>query len=176
MTHCFWITLTLLLLLLAGTGQADTLQPPTPSNPYEATKVQGDLINLRLDPVYDMPGFTLHCLIAALKAYPHARRFRVSLSLLVFNNGMNTAILYDRRRHSVIIFSSGGGDVLGSYRDHVRFTGVREADFAKIAKARRNEYNEDAWGFLGDLPKYGCRRRDLGSRHTDTQGNTDPTP
>lgn len=162
MTHRFWITITL-LLLLAGSSPADTFQPPTPSNPYESTRVQGDLVNLRVDAVYDMHGFTLYCLIAALKAYPHARRFRVSLSLLLFNNGMNTAILYDRRKRSVIIFSSGGGDVLGSYRDHVLFTGVRETDFAKIAKARRNESNEDAWGFLGDLPKYGCRKHDLGT-------------
>jgi hypothetical protein len=129
-------------------------------------KVEGELVNLSVDDHYDTPGNALGRLVDALNAYPTDRRFRLSFSLLVFNNTMNTTVLYDRSKHSVILYSTGNGDVLGTYCDHVRFTRVQESAFAEIAKAHRNDYNEEAWASLGDLPKYGCRQHDLGSRHT----------
>ncbi len=153
-----------LLMLLAGGDKAGALPPATPSEPYASARVQGDLVNLRVNASFDAPGVPLLVLNDALKAYPHAQRFRVSWSQLIFMNSTNTTVLYDRRRHSVLIFSYGGGDVLGAYRDHVLFTHVREAVFAKIPAAHKND-SEDmgAWSWFSDLPKYGCRKRDLGS-------------
>ena len=79
-------------------------------------------------------------------------------------NAMDTTALYDRRNHSVILFSQGDGD-LGAFRDHVLFTGVPETAFVKLADAHRDDGNETAWGYFDGLPDYGCRKRDLGSWH-----------
>ena len=114
-----------------------------------------------------MPGFALRTLIAALKDNPKARTFRASWSLLVFNNQTRTTILYDRRKHSLLFYSVGDGDVLGTQRDHFRFTRVPESVFGKIARAHRNDNSEDGWAWLGDLPKYGCRKVVLGSRRRE---------
>lgn len=145
-------------------------EPPAPSIlSVTPTRIEGDLVNLRASASFDSPGVPLLVLIDALKAYPHAQRFRVSWSLLIFMNGMSTTILYNRRRHSVAVFSSGGGDVLGSYRDHVLFTHVREAVFTRISAAHKNDTEDmGAWSWFSDLPKYGCRKRDLGSWRRDS--------
>ena len=116
---------------------------------------------------FDMPGFALRTLIAALKDNPKARTFRASWSLLVFNNQTRTTILYDRRKHSLLFYSVGDGDVLGTQRDHFRFTRVPESVFGKIARAHRNDNSEDGWAWLEDLPKYGCRKVVLGSRRRE---------
>ena len=55
------------------------------------------------------------------------------------------------------------GDVLSTRLDHFRFTRVPESVFGKIAWAHRNDTSEDGWAWLGDLPKYGCRKVVLGS-------------
>ena len=115
-------------------------------------------ISLSFDDSFDMPGSALRSLITALKANPNARTFRASWSLMVFNNQAQTTILYDRRKHSLLFYSVADGDVLGTRRDHFRFTRVPEPVFDKIAKAHRNDYSEDGWAWLGDLPKYGCRK------------------
>ena len=64
-------------------------------------------VTLSFDDSFDMPGQALHSLITALKAYPKARTFRASWSLLVFNNLTNTTIVYDRRQHSLLFYSVG---------------------------------------------------------------------
>jgi len=138
--------------------------PPAPSASDPATRAQGDLVNLRVNASYDAPGLPFKAFVEALKTYPNARRFRVSWSLLIFMNGMNSTVLYDRRRHTLRLFSYGGGDVVGSYRDHVLYTGVRASAFAKIAAAHKNDSEDmSVWSWFGDLPRYGCRKRDLGS-------------
>jgi len=146
--------------------------PPAPSTLSRTpTRIEGDLVNLRASASFDSPGVPLLVLIDALNAYPNAQRFRVSWSMLIFMNNMNTTILYDRRRHSLLVFSYGGGDVLGSYRDHVLFTHVREAVFAKIPAAHKNDTEDmGAWSWFSDLPNYGCRKRDLGSWRRDPSG------
>ena len=115
-------------------------------------------VTLSFDDSFDRPGQALRTLIAALKDNPNARTFRASWSLLVFNNRTQTTILYDRRKHSLLFYSLGDGDVLGTRRDHFRFTRVPESVFEKIAQAHRNDNSEDGWAWLGDLPKYGCRK------------------
>lgn len=158
------------LLLLSIVGiKAEPIPPSAPSQVAKPdTKVQGDLVNLRADAYWDTPGVPLLRLTRALKDYPHARRFRVSWSLLVFMNGSDTTILYDRREHSVTVYSTGGGDVIGAYRDHVRFTHVPEAVFTKIAMSHRNDRDDsEVWSWFSDLSHFGYPKRDLGSWHKD---------
>jgi len=38
------------------------------------------------------------------------------------------------------------------------FTPVPESVFGRVAWAHRNYNFEDGWAWLGDLPKYGCRK------------------
>lgn len=139
-------------------------RPPAPSASEPATRVQGDLVNLRVNASYDSPGLPFTTFVEALKMYPAARRFRVSWSLLIFMNSMNSTVLYDRRRHTLRLFSDGGGDIVGSYRNRVLYTNVRASAFGKIAAAHKSD-SEDrgVWSWFGDLPRYGCRKRDLGS-------------
>lgn len=128
------------------------------------TRVQGDLVTLRVSASYDSPGLPFITLVEALKTYPKARRFRVSWSLLIFMNGMNSTVLYDRRRHTLRLFSDGGGDVGGAYRDHVMYINVQASAFGKIAAVHKSDSEDrSAWSWFGDLPRYGCRKRDLGS-------------
>ena len=115
-------------------------------------------VTLSFEDSFDMPGYALRSLMTALTTYPNARTFRASWSLLVFNNQIQTTILYDRRRHCLLFYSIGDGDVLGTRLDHFRFTRVPESVFGKIAWAHRNDTSEDGWAWLGDLPKYGCRK------------------
>ena len=115
-------------------------------------------VTLSFEDSFDMPGYALRSLMTALTTYPNARTFRVSWSILVFNNQIQTTILYDRRAHSLLFYSIGDGDVLGTQHDHFRFTRVPESVFGKIAWAHRNDTSEDGWAWLGDLPKYGCRK------------------
>jgi hypothetical protein len=186
MAQLRWILVTIVILLLLPVAAAflfpprvilpvpepSRLSPPIvyrlpPAKPNDldgvAVKIQGDLVNLRVNTYHDTPGYALHSFIVALKTYPHVRRIRVSWSLLVFMNGMNSTVLYDRHRHTVALYSIGGGDVLGTYHDHFLFTSVREAVFARLAEAHRDDTNENAWGYFEDFPKYRCRQRDLGS-------------
>ena len=74
--------------------------------------------------------------------------------MLLAMNEMDTTVLCDCRRHSVIVFSQGGSD-LGTYRDYVRFTGVQESVFIRLTDTRRDEYSEQAEGFF---------KHDLGTR------------
>jgi hypothetical protein len=119
--------------------------PPAQPNDLSGVgiRVRGGLVNLRVNDYWDTPGYALHSFIAALKTYPHARRIRASWHMHVVMNSVNTTALYDRRRHSVILFSQGDGE-LGAYRDHVLFTGVPESAFVKLADARRDDNNETA--------------------------------
>ena len=110
-----------------------------------------------------MPGHALRSLMTALKTYPNARTFRVSWSMLVFNNQIQTTILYDRQTHRLLFYSIGDGDVLGTQHDHFRFTHVLESVFGRITWAHRNDNSEDGCAWLGDLPKYGCRKMVLES-------------
>ena len=184
MTHMKrMIGFALVLLPMAAAFQSPLSAAPPESKPSVQSsgdtpiKIQGDLVNIRANANYDSPGVPFLFLLSALKTYPNARRFRVSWSILIFMNSTNSTVLYDRRKHTMLLFSYGGGDVLGSYRDHVLYTGVRESAFVKIAASHKND-SEDmgVWSWFGDLPRYGCRQHDLGSRHTDTQGNTEQTP
>ena len=124
-------------------------------------------VTLSFDDSFDRPGQALRTLIAALKDNPKARTFRASWSLLVFNNQTRTTILYDRRKHSLLFYSVGDGDVLGTQHDHFRFTRVPESVFGKIARAHRNDNSEDGWAWLGDLPQFGCRKVVLGARRSE---------
>ena len=121
-------------------------------------------VTLSFDDSFDMPGQVLRSLMTALKANLNARTFRASWSLLVFNNQTRTTILYDRRKHSLLFYSVEDGDVLGTRHEHIRFTHVPESVFDRIARAHRNDTSEDGWAWLGDLPKYGCRKVVLESR------------
>ena len=124
-------------------------------------------VTLSFDDSFDRLGQALRTLIAALKDNPNARTFRASWSLLVFNNQTRTTILYDRRKHSLLFYSVGDGDVLGTQHDHFRFTRVPESVFGKIARAHRNDNSEDGWAWLGDLPQFGCRKVVLGARRSE---------
>jgi len=80
-------------------------------------------VDLAVNAGYDTSGLPFNTLVSALETYSHARLIRASWSMLLAMNQMNTTVLYDRRRHRVIVFSQGGSD-LGTYRDHVLFTGA----------------------------------------------------
>jgi len=136
-----------------------------PSQPNDLTgaaiKKQRGLVNLRVNAHFDTPGFVLHSFIAVLQTYPHVRRVRVSWSMLLAMNEADSTALYDRRRHTVAFFSQEDGD-LGFSRDHVLFTRVPEAMFVNLANAHLDT-DETPWGSFDGLPKFGCRKRDLGS-------------
>ncbi len=138
--------------------------PPAQQNDLSGIKfrIQGSSVSFRVNASLDMPGYVLHSFIAALKTYPKERYIRISWSMLVFNNGVDATVLYDRKKHSVAYFNYGDGD-LGSHHDHIQFTGVREEAFIKIAEAHRNDYDERSDGFFEDLDHHGSKRRDLGS-------------
>ena len=167
-----WVGVCLALILLTMTtafqlpllAAPPASKPPAQSSGDTPIKVQGDLVNIRASASYDSPGVPFLTFLSALKAYPKARRFRVSWSLLIFMNSTNDTVLYDRRRHTMLLYSYGGGDVLGSYQSHVLFTGVRESAFGKIVAAHKNDSDDmGVWSWFSDLPRYGCRKRDLGS-------------
>lgn len=145
--------------------------PPAQPNDLSgvAIRKQGELISLRVNASWDVPGYALHSFVAVLKTYPRARRVRMFYSLQLPMNNANTTVLYDRHQHNLAFFSQGDGD-MGAYRDHVLFIGVTEAVFVKIADAHREDNNETPWGGFDDLPKYGCRRHDLGSWRKDPPG------
>jgi len=86
--------------------------------------------------------------VEALKTYLKARRIRVSWSMFLGMNDLNSTALYDRRTHSVVFFGTGDGD-LGEFHDHVRFTNVSEAAFARIAKARQDQGRQSPRRLLG---------------------------
>ncbi len=137
--------------------------PPVQPNDLTgaAIKKQGGLVNLSVNAHFDTPGAVLHSFIAVLQTYPHVRRVRVSWSMLLMMNESNSTALYDRRRHTVTFFSQEDGD-LGSSRNHVLFTAVPETVFVPLANARLDT-DETPWGGFDGLPKFGCRKRDLGS-------------
>ncbi len=138
--------------------------PPTQPNDLTGTqiKVKSDSVNLRIYTSYDQPGNVLHCFVAALKTYPHARRIRASWSMSIGMNEIDTTAVYDRRRHSLTVFEQGQGD-LGVSHEHMRFTQVQDSTFVQLATAQRGGFSEPVWGWFDDLPKYGCHKRDLGS-------------
>lgn len=137
--------------------------PPVQPNDLigAAIRKQPGLVNLRVNAHFDTPGFVLHSFIAVLQTYPHVRRVRVSWSMLLMMNESETTVLYDRRTHTVAFFSQEDGD-LGFSRNHVLFTDVPEAVFVPLANARLDS-DETPWGGFDGLPKFGCRKRDLGS-------------
>lgn len=136
-----------------------------PSQPNDLTgaviKKQRGLVNLSVNAHFDTPGAVLHSFIAVLQTYPHVRQVRVSWSMLLMMNESNSTALYDRRRHTIAFFSQEDGD-LGSSRNHVLFSAVPEAVFVPLANARLDS-DETPWGSFDGLPKFGCRKRDLGS-------------
>lgn len=129
-------------------------------------KARGSSVNLRIYTSLPQPGNVLHCLIAALQIHPHARRIRASWSISIGMNWIDTTALYDRDRHRLIVFAQGEGD-LGVYHDHKRFTRVPETVFARLAEAHKDDSTETVYGWFDDLPKYGCRKHDLGSWQKD---------
>ena len=135
------------------------------------TKVTGDLVNVAVDFGDDFPEVPLNALLHALASYPQARRFRVSWITLMMLNGRNQTAVYDRRKHSVIVYSTyTEGDNSGrtSFLEHLRYTNVQEKDFAKIAAAHKGDTSD--WDWFNDLSKHGCRKRDLGSWREDPSG------
>ncbi len=138
--------------------------PPTEPNDLTGVPIrtQGDSVSLRADTGLDTPGLSLPCFIAALKTYSQARYIRASWSMLIFMNGTDTTVLYDRRKHSVAFYSRGAGD-LGSYQSHLLFTGVPESAFTKLADAHREDSEERPSGFFNDLADYGYQQQVLGS-------------
>ncbi len=126
------------------------------------TKVTGETVNVGIDIADDFSDVPLNALLHALASYPQARRFRVSWVMLSMLNGTNLTALYDRRKHSVIVYSTyteGDNDGRTSFSGHLRFTQVREEDFQKIAAARKGDTSD--WDWFNDLPKYGCRKHGL---------------
>ena len=101
----------------------EAAKPLVRSGRAPAAQAQGDLVDLAVNAGYDTPGLPFNTLVSALETYFHARLIRASWSMLLAMNEMDTTVLYDRHRHSVIVFSQGGSD-LGTYRDHVLFTGA----------------------------------------------------
>ena len=132
----------------------EAAKPLVRSGRAPATQAQGDLVDLAVNAGYDTSGLPFNTLVSALETYSHARLIRASWSMLLAMNQMNTTVLYDRRRHRVIVFRQGGSD-LGTYRDYVRFTGVQESVFIRLADTCRDEYSEQAEGFF---------KHDLGTR------------
>jgi|GEM_PF-2566603 len=157
--------LLLISVLTALVTTSAVAQAPASPNPFEpVTKVQGGLVNTRVNATYDAPGVPFLAFQDALKTYPKARQFRVSWGLLIFNNYTETTILYDRSRHTLRLYSTGSGDVVGSYQDHLLYTRVRETILEKIAAAHKSDsYDASSESWFTDLPKQGCRKHDLGS-------------
>ena len=80
--------------------------------PYAVTvKVRGDLVNVRTHTATDQPGHIMHSFTEALKAYPKARRIRVSWDMFLGMNYRDSTALYDRRIHSVVFFGESDGDL-----------------------------------------------------------------
>lgn len=154
-----------MLMLMITLAIPSSAQPPATSDPFApVTKMQGNLVNIRVQAAFDAPGGPFLGFIDALKTYPQARQFRVSWTLTVFSNGASTTVLYDRGKHTLWLYSIGSGDVSGDFQDWVRYTGVREGVFEKIARRHKDDIEGlGAWSWFGDLPKYGCRKCDLGS-------------
>ena len=136
-----------------------------PSSETIYTKVKGDLVNLGLD-TGEYPAIVpLNAFVHAFLAYPQVRRFRVSWSTEVLMGGTSVTVLYDRRRHSVIVYSSysdGDNGGLTSVGEDFLFTHVREEDFGKIATAHNGDISDRNW--FDDLPKFGCRKWRLNSQ------------
>jgi len=149
-----------LLLVVAATCSAEPVRHDELNGVI--VKVRGDTLNLRIYTSLPQPGNTLRCFITALKTYPHARRIRASWSISIGMNWIDTTALYDRRRHSLTVFAQGEGD-LGVYHDHKQFIQVPETVFVRLAEAHKDDSSETVWGWFDDLPKYGCRKHDLGS-------------
>ena len=145
--------------------------PPTQPNDLSgvARHVGKGWVTLRADTYWDTPGYAMHTFNAALKAYPQARRIRVSWHMLEATTSVDSTAVYDRRRRAVSFYSESSGD-LGTSRDHVRYASVPEAVFVKLADAHRDDRDETSGGGFKDLPNYGCRKRDLGSWSRDPPG------
>ncbi len=157
--------LTFALMLMVTLTIPSSAQPPAASDPFApTTKIQDSLVNIHVQAAFDAPGGPFLSFMDALKTYPQARQFRVSWTLTVFSNGASTTILYDRNKHTLRLYSAGSGDVSGDFRDWVRYTGVWEGVFEKIARRHKNDIEGlGAWSWFRDLPEYGCRKYDLGS-------------
>ncbi len=160
-----YLTCTFVQLLILTFAVLSFAQPPAATDPFvPVTKVQGSLVNIHVQAAYDAPGGPFLSFVDALKTYPQARQFRVSWTLTVFSNGASSTVLYDRDKHTLRLYSVGSGDVSGDFRNWVRYTGVREGVFEKTARRHKDDIEGlGAWSWFYDLPKYGCRKCDLGS-------------
>lgn len=129
------------------------------------TKASGDLVNVSIDFGDDAPEVPFNALNHALASCPQIHRFRMTWTdgeLEIFHN---YTALYDRRKHTVTIYSTAvEGDNGGrtSFSGYWRYTKVREADFQKIAAVYKSDRGNQDW--FDYLPKYGCREHDLGLR------------
>ena len=169
-TSAIGLAILTLILMCCSVSSQPGRRPGTPVLPdlYAVTvRVQSDLVNVQTYTSTDQPGHVMHSFVEALRTHPKARRIRVSWSMFLGMNYLDSTALYDRRTHSVVFFGEGDGD-LGEFRDHVRFTNVSETAFARIAKARQDQddnHQEDSWGDFDALPLHGCRKHDLDSWH-----------
>lgn len=113
---CLAVLIPTLMCCAAGHSQQGRgPSTPPPPNLYAVTvKVRGDLVNVRTYTATDQPGHIMHSFTEALKTHPHTRRIRVSWSMMLGMNEMDSTALYNRRTHSLLFYGEGGGD-LGDY-------------------------------------------------------------
>lgn len=139
----FYILLMLPLLLLPARFAESAPEAGGVKIAGIPTVVHGGLVDMENGGHY-LPGDSISPILAAIKAYPQAARFQLTWQMHMMNDVTNARFSYDRRRHTLTVYSQWGegpSDSLG-----VAFSSVRPSTLAAILRTHPTEFHpgEDA--------------------------------
>lgn len=104
-------------------------------------------------PVYRM-GF-------AVRDNPAASQIQMSWAMMNPGGGDSATAVYDRRKHSLSLYSENRWSSGKVVHEDFLYTGVTDAILVKLGKDHYNETRQSIVSWFDSLPQYGCRRHKI---------------